>query len=345
MTPDEELNPNVHVEPAFPVSQKVTAPPPQQQARGRGSGLVATIAAVLGGILGAVLVGALIAVIWGMPVKSTTSGTPGPVVTTTAPTQITVSGEGITYAEAVAIKMTPSVVSIAIEQTVTDPATGKSAPQVAGICSGVIIRADGYILTNNHVVEGADALVVTIGVDQLPAKVVGQDPSSDLAVIKVDRTGLPAAELGKSADLKVGQPVVAIGSPFGFDRSVTSGIVSALGRTSFSQITQSAVTAYTSLIQTDAAINPGNSGGALADAKGRVVGINTLIESPAGQVGASQSAGIGFAIPIDYAKSIADELISTGKATHPLLGVSTATITPAIAQQYNLSVDSGAFVQ
>jgi putative serine protease PepD len=178
----------------------------------------------------------------------------------------------------------------------------------------------------------------------MTATVVGTDPTSDLAVIRIAKTGLPAATLGSSANLQVGETVIAVGSPFGLDKTVTSGIVSALHRTNLTQ-GQSGVTSYTNLIQTDAPINPGNSGGALADLSGAVVGINTLIYSPTGQLGTSQSAGIGFAIPIDFAKNIADQLVAGKKITHPYLGVSTATVDEAIAQYYGLPVSSGALVQ
>lgn len=298
--------------------------------------LAVIAAGILGGILGAAAMMALgLALV--LPVKSTItqveSSSPSSTVT------IETANEEATFAEAVATKMTPSVVSVSIEQVGFDPFSGTTVTQTVGNGSGVIIRQDGYILTNNHVVADADKLVVTIGVDDLPATVVGTDPSTDLAVIKVDRTGLPAAEMGVSSALKVGQPVVAIGSPFGLEKSVTSGIVSALGRSSLSE-GSSGLTAYTSLIQTDAAINPGNSGGALCDAAGRLIGINTLIQTTSGS-----SAGVGFAIPIDFAKSIADELISTGKATHPYLGVSSATIDSASARRFGLSVDVGVLVQ
>ena len=299
-------------------------------------------AAVGGGVVAAIVVGAVFLAIWSA--AGSADGDAGSVLRVT-PVEITLAGEDVTYAEAVATKVTPSVVSIATEEVYVDSFTGRSMAERTGNGSGVIIREDGYILTNDHVVAGADRLYVTIGVDELPATVVGRDPSSDLAVIRIESADLPAAELGSSADLRVGQPVVAIGSPFGLDKTVTTGIISALGRTSFMESAESELTAYTSLIQTDAAINPGNSGGALVDALGRVVGINTLIESPSGDYGAPQSAGIGFAIPIDYAALIAEDLITTGRATHPYMGVSTFTITPPIADQYALPVEEGALVQ
>jgi putative serine protease PepD len=176
----------------------------------------------------------------------------------------------------------------------------------------------------------------------VPAKIVGTDPSSDLAVVKVDRTGLTAAEFGSSSSLRVGETVVAVGSPFGLDKTVTSGIVSALHRSSLQSQGAGSITQYTNLIQTDAPINPGNSGGALADINGRVVGINTLIQTG----GAQQSAGIGFAIPIDYAKDIADQLISTGRAVHPYLGISMVTVDSTVISQLGLTAGTtGVLVQ
>ena len=288
------------------------------------------VAALLGGLIGAAAIGLALSVLV-LPVQTSTSSvtTTASVVTTLAmPTQ---------PIEAVAAKVVPSVVNIVVD--IRDAFGTSSA-----VGSGVIIRADGYILTNNHVIENASKIVVRLGTTDLTATVVGADPASDLAVIKIDKTGLPAAVIGDSGSLEVGEGVIAVGSPFGLDKTVTSGIVSALHRTNLAS-GQSGVTSYTNLIQTDAPINPGNSGGALADFSGAVVGINTLILSPSGQLGTSQSAGIGFAIPIDFAKSIADQLIAGTKITHPFMGVSAATVTPQIAQFYSLPVGSGALVQ
>ena len=235
--------------------------------------------------------------------------------------------------EIAAAKVLPSVVNIAVQ-----------TPTSSGVGSGVIIRSDGYILTNNHVVDGATRVTVTLGTQDVSASVVGADPISDIAVVHVDKTGLPVATLGNSGSLQVGETVIAIGSPFGLDRTVTSGIVSALHRSDQAS-GSNGISSYTNLIQTDAAINPGNSGGALADLSGAVVGMNTLIQSPSGSFGAAQSAGVGFAIPIDFAKNIADMMIAGKPVTHPYLGISSATITPSIAQFYGLAVDSGAYVQ
>jgi putative serine protease PepD len=235
--------------------------------------------------------------------------------------------------EAAAAKVLPSVVNVAV-----------SSRSGSGNGSGIILSSDGYILTNDHVVEGATEITVQYGTDNLTATVVGTDPVTDIAVIRIQRSGLPAATIGSSNYLKVGETVIAIGSPFGLDKTVTSGIVSALHRSDLVSGTNG-ISSYTNLIQTDAAINPGNSGGALADLSGAVVGMNTLIQSPSGQLGAAQSAGIGFAIPIDFAKATADTLISGKKVTHPYLGANTLTVSPDLAYYYGLPVSAGAYVQ
>jgi putative serine protease PepD len=192
--------------------------------------------------------------------------------------------------------------------------------------SGFVVRDDGYILTNNHVVanaaEGGSLTVKLQDGRSLDAVIVGRDPSYDLAVIKVDATGLPTASLGNSDGVVVGDTVVAIGSPLGLEGTVTSGIVSSLNR----PVTAggSGELAYINAIQTDAAINPGNSGGPLVDARGRVIGVNSAIAGLGQSSDGSQqgSIGLGFAIPVNQAKRVADEIISTGRSTHPIIGVS-----------------------
>jgi len=253
--------------------------------------------------------------------------------------QITVKGESTSLSEAVASKALPSVVSITVDVTSqsTDPfSSGTQTTQDSG--SGVIIKPDGYIITNNHVISGGTKITVNAGGKNYTAKVVGSDTGTDIAVLKIDATGLPAIQIGTSNDLRVGQYVMAIGCPFGLEKSVSTGVVSGLGRSDL-MATQTYVTAYTNLIQTDAAINPGNSGGALVDQNGKLIGINALINSTSGS-----SAGVGFAIPIDTAIDIANQIMSTGKVVHPFLGVSTQTITSDVAQAYNMPVDQGAYV-
>ncbi|MEI8084331.1 MAG: trypsin-like peptidase domain-containing protein, partial [Actinomycetes bacterium] len=306
------------------------------------------VSASVGAIVGGLLVAA--ALVWAfglLPLGRGASVVPSAQSTVnTGPVTISTKVQPTDVAQAVAKKVVPAVVNVTIQQAVIDPFNGTKRYRDLGNGSGVMIRPDGYILTNNHVIEDADRIMISVGVDKKEARVVGVDRSTDLAVIKVEGTGYPAVDIGSSKDLEVGQWVMAVGSPFGLEKTVTSGIVSALQRSEQAQgQTANDITTYTNLIQTDAAINPGNSGGALVDAQGRLVGLNSLIQSPSGGVGAAQSAGIGFAIPGDFAISIADQLISSGKATHPYMGVATQTVSEPIAVQYGLNVKSGALVR
>jgi S1-C subfamily serine protease len=250
-------------------------------------------------------------------------------------TTINVEDGGLTAATAVAEKLRPSVVNIDIK-TGAQGSTGSG--MLGGVGSGVIYSQDGYIVTNNHVVSGANDIAVTIGMEEVPATLVAADPESDLAVIKVDKTGLPAAEFGSTENLKVGAIAIAIGSPFGFQHSVTSGIISALDRnlTIPGSQTGASVT-LTNLIQTDAAVNPGNSGGALSDAGGKIIGINTLIVS-----GSGTSEGVGFAIPVETVKDVADQLIKDGKASHPFIGIIGGTVSDVTTGESG--VDKGVII-
>lgn len=205
---------------------------------------------------------------------------------------------------------------------------------VRGMGSGTIIRPDGYILTNSHVVQGAERIAVTFSDGRmLEGELAGVCPGADIAVIKVDANGLPAVEFGDSDGLKVGQPVFAIGNPFGLPGgpTVTSGVISALGRT-----IRSKSGTLEDLIQTDAAINPGNSGGPLIDENGRAVAINTAI-IPFAQ-------GIGFAIPINMAIRGSDDIIKHGRALFPWLGINGISLNEAVAQRYDIPSDSGVLV-
>jgi len=239
---------------------------------------------------------------------------------------------------AVAKKLQPSIANIRIRQSVRD----MFHPEiVSGVGSGVIFRQDGYILTNNHVVSGAREILVTIGTEEIRAKLVAADKETDLAVLKVERTGLPAVELGSTKDLQVGELAVAIGSPFGFEHTVTSGIISALNRTvSIPGEGGGRSVTYTNLIQTDAPINPGNSGGALSDAQGRLIGINTLIISSSGV-----TEGLGFAIPVETVKSVAEQLIEKGRASHPYMGILGSNVSDVVANDANLGTKQGAIVR
>ncbi|HVU24452.1 MAG TPA: DegQ family serine endoprotease [Opitutus sp.] len=206
-------------------------------------------------------------------------------------------------------------------------------PPEEGLGSGVIVSADGYILTNNHVVHGADVIKVTLNDGrELTAKVVGTDPESDIAVIKVDAKDLPAITFADSDKIQVGDRVLAIGNPFGIGQTVTSGMVSGLGRATLGL-------GYEDFIQTDAAINPGNSGGALVDAEGRLVGVNTAILSRSGGF-----QGIGFAIPSDMAQNVMEQLVTKGKVVRGFLGVTVQDITPALADEFNVKTHEGAIV-
>jgi serine protease Do/serine protease DegQ len=201
-----------------------------------------------------------------------------------------------------------------------------------GLGSGVIVTADGYILTNNHVVEGADELKVVLSDErEFQAKVIGADPKTDVAVVKIDAADLPVLTLADSDKLRVGDVVFAVGNPLGVGQTVTMGIVSAKNRNV--KILEE-VGGYEDYIQTDAAINMGNSGGALVDARGRLVGINSAILSPS-----RGNIGIGFAVPVNLAASIMRSLIETGTVTRGYLGVSTENVTPDVAEQLGLPKD------
>ncbi len=221
-----------------------------------------------------------------------------------------------------------------------DPFGGSGGGVATG--SGFVIDTDGHVLTNNHVVSGAKQIQVKLGDSDTTydAKVVGTDPATDLALLKIDAPSdqLHPLALGDSSKVEVGDPVVAIGNPFGLDRTVTSGIVSALQR----QIQAPNGFAISNVIQTDAAINPGNSGGPLIDAAGQVVGINSQIETGGGGRG---NVGIGFAIPINTARDVVSQLESSGKVEHAFLGITGATIDSTLAQAVNLPVSSGVLVQ
>jgi serine protease Do len=201
-----------------------------------------------------------------------------------------------------------------------------------GLGSGVIVTSDGYILTANHVVEGADSVKVALadGEKEFDAKVIGTDPPSDVAVLRINaKKPLPAITLADSDKLQVGDMVLAIGNPFAVGQTVTMGIISALQRGGFG------ISGYEDFIQTDAAINPGNSGGALVDVEGRLVGINTAIMSRSGGF-----QGVGFAVPVNMARFVMDRLIESGKVTRGYLGISIQSLTPELAKEFNLPDES-----
>jgi len=217
---------------------------------------------------------------------------------------------------------------------------GKRLPQQrpqTGLGSGVIVSPDGYVLTNNHVVSGATEIRVQLADGRdTAARLVGTDPETDLAVLRITLPPpLPVIHPGKAGELQVGDVVLAIGNPFNVGQTVTSGIISALGRT------QLGLSTFENFIQTDAAINPGNSGGALVDVQGRLVGINTAIYSRTG----GGSLGIGFAIPVDSAYQVLEALVKDGKVSRGWLGVITGDINPEVVDTLKLSVDHGVLVK
>ncbi|MEE8282782.1 MAG: trypsin-like peptidase domain-containing protein [candidate division NC10 bacterium] len=249
--------------------------------------------------------------------------------------------EGLSRAEQDIIRIyrevSPAVVNITSTALVYDFLFNVIPQRGAG--SGFIIDKEGHVVTNNHVVEDAKSLEVTLADGRkVPAKLIGRDPLNDLAVIKIEVPGekLHVVRLGDSTRLQVGQMAIAIGNPFGLDRTVTSGVVSSLGRTLKRRDTKREIRG---LIQTDAAINPGNSGGPLLNSRGEVIGINTAIIGPI-----AGSVGIGFAIPVNTAKRIVPELIAKGRVSHPYLGIGGLDVTPEMGRVLNLPVQQGVLV-
>ena len=212
---------------------------------------------------------------------------------------------------------------------------GEQSQKRSGLGSGVVVSPEGYILTNFHVVDGADEIEVAHNDGRkYKARVVGSDPESDLAVLRIPADHkLPVIAFGSSDNLRVGDVVLAIGNPFGVGQTVTSGIVSALGRS------QLGINTFENFIQTDAAINPGNSGGALVDSNGNLVGINTAIYSQSGG-----SMGIGFAIPVSLAKSVMEQIVRSGGVTRGWVGIEVQEITPELAESFKLPTSQGALI-
>ncbi len=237
----------------------------------------------------------------------------------------------------VASQVEPSIVQVNV-QAIQETPFGTQEEQ--GLGSGVIYREDGYIVTNNHVVQDASEVNIAFADGSTErGEVVGNDRATDLAVVKVERSDLPAARFRENADLTPGQLAVAIGSPSGFQSTVTAGVISGLNRSLPPELT-GGDTSLVDLIQTDAAISPGNSGGGLANRAGEIVGINVAYLPPA-QTGAEN---IGFAIPSDTAISVAEQLIEDGDATQPYLGVNLEEISPEDAEQFGIPVDGGVLV-
>jgi S1-C subfamily serine protease len=304
-------------------------------------------AAVIGGLIVAVI--GLIAIATGLVQSSSSDNT----VATLAPAPLPqpasqqTGGKGETVNQ-IYKQDSPGVVFIQSTlkpqgTSLLNPFGGGGSSGGTATGSGFVIDHEGHIITNAHVVDGATKIEVTLGNQDtsspISATVVGKDPSSDIAVLKVNAPSdqLHPLSLGNSSDAQVGNPVVAIGNPFGLDRTVTAGIVSALQR----QIKAPNGFSIDNVIQTDAAINPGNSGGPLIDANGQVIGINSQIESPNG----GGNVGIGFAIPINTVRAELQQLLQNGTVQHAYLGISGTDLTPELAQVLNLPVQHGALVQ
>jgi S1-C subfamily serine protease len=269
------------------------------------------------------------------------SRTPTPIIVVVTPTALPQSAVDEASAEDrllinVYERVNPAVVNIEILVRGAQGVGGDLFPEGEG--SGFIIDKEGRIVTNNHVVEGADEVQVTLydGVI-VQARVLGSDPDSDLAVIEVDLPPelLHPVELGDSDGLRVGQRAIAIGNPFGLEGTLTTGVISALGRT----LPADSLFAIPEVIQTDAAINPGNSGGPLLDAEGLVIGVNTAINTTTGG-----NTGVGFAVPVNLVKRVVPGLISEGHYDHARLGITGITITPLLVEAMDLPVDSGVLV-
>jgi serine protease DegQ len=275
--------------------------------------------------------------------------TPASVVTVKEPSVDTPARATASFSDA-ARKAMPAVVNIFTSQEVKRPRhplmddplfryffgeqydTGPQRRE--GLGSGVIVSEQGYILTNHHVIESVDQIEIALADSRkVPARVVGTDPETDLAVLKIEMRKLPTITFGKTEQLRVGDIVLAIGNPFGIGQTVTLGIVSGLGRSHLG------ITVFENFIQTDAAINPGNSGGALVDASGNLVGINTAIYSQTGG-----SMGIGYAIPASTARQVMEQIIQKGAVTRGWIGVGVQDITKEIAESFNLSAPGGVLI-
>ncbi|RTZ43439.1 trypsin-like serine protease [Candidimonas sp. SYP-B2681] len=280
----------------------------------------------------------------------TSPQTTAPIATSPAtPASKTIRPE-VSYASAVAMA-TPAVVNVYTRKLIEvpalplpdDPEFSRLFRDIPGFSrrkestnlgSGVIVRSDGYILTNYHVVEAADAIEVALSDGrETRAELVGADPESDLAVLKINLPGLSAIAFNGEHEVQVGDVVLAIGNPFGVGQTTTMGIVSALGRNRLG------INIYENFIQTDAAINPGNSGGALIDTTGRLIGINTAIYSETGG-----SLGIGFAIPAQAAATVLEQIIKNGTVTRGWLGIEPQDITPELAKAFKLERDDGVII-
>src|SRR3954463_3300612 len=272
-----------------------------------------------------------------------------PASVQSSPSTAPAAARALSYSDAVR-RATPSVVNIFTSKEIRSPRhpllndpifrrffgdqLPDEAQRASSLGSGGIVSTSGYIITNHHVVEAADEIEVALADGKkLLAKVVGNDPDTDIAVLRVTGENLPAITFGSSDTVRIGDVVLAIGNPFGVGQTVTHGIISALGRTGLG------INTFENFIQTDAPINPGNSGGALVDASGNLIGINTAIFSRSGG-----SMGIGFAIPVSTAKMVLEQIVKNGSVTRGWIGVEVQEITPPVAESFKLGSTRGALI-
>ena len=303
------------------------------------SGRKLIMLAVAALLIGAVLGCSFLAQVQPTPAPTNTpvavqrpTATPVPLVTR-APGTVISDEEQIIDVYA---RVSPAVVFITSRILVRDFFMGVTPQEGTG--SGFVIDKEGHVITNNHVIEGADRIVVTLDDEtSVEAELVGTDPSNDVAVLKIDVPAdkLQPVELGSSSNLRVGQTAIAIGNPFRLDRTLTTGVISSLGR----PLDSGGSRPIYDVIQTDAAINPGNSGGPLLNTAGEVIGVNTAIVSPSGG-----SIGLGFAVPIDTVKRVANSILERGYYPHPWLGITGIGVTPELAELLELDVDRGVLV-
>jgi len=345
--PEPEEEKNTEQQPVVPttVEGQVSSPGPK---RPRSSGRVFLVWGLIIGLLFGSVLGGIFGNYIVMSNPSTfpwvkTTNVSYPVSTTSAGSTVIVTSEEQAVENAIKVA-SPAVVQI---NTTSVSSTnlpswfgGQQSQQEEGIGSGFIITSNGYILTNNHVIENATKITVTLKDGrEFSGKVIGTDSLSDVAVVKINGFNLPTIRLGDSSKLAVGQKVIAIGNPYGLSQTVTTGSVSALERniqTSADTTTGTTGKTLVGVIQTDAAINPGNSGGPLIDLSGNVVGINTMIYQNA--------QGLGFSVSSNTAKKVYESIIKNGKVTWPALGIQGTTLTADIAQQYNVKADKGVYV-
>ncbi|HJQ69370.1 MAG TPA: DegQ family serine endoprotease [Blastocatellia bacterium] len=335
----ENQDDNRNEEPFARQTQPIEGPPPTAAARPRAN---TSLPWIIGGLLALVLILSIVAIQFAYNKSKTRGAELPPLPVSNA--EMASPAELSNSFRAIARAVKPAVVHINVTETAEGSSPGFDLPfelpqgprRSRGSGSGFLVRDDGYILTNNHVVQNAEKIDVTTSDSKtFKATLVGTDPESDLAVIKIDETGLPFAVLGDSDAVEQGDWVLALGSPFGLQQTLTAGIVSATGR----ELTGQGIGQYSKFIQTDASINPGNSGGPLVNMRGEVVGINTLIFTRSGG-----AEGIGFAISSNTARQVYEQLVKSGKVVRGYLGVSVIDLDDPRARAFGVEANSGALI-